>query len=68
MAKPTDCIRGTLDLVILETISLEPEHGWAIAKRVQQVFPYAFGTEATRKGIDKLDPSVDGHQHRSPGG
>jgi PadR family transcriptional regulator, regulatory protein PadR len=37
MAKPTDLIQGTLDLLILKTISLEPKHGWAIAKRIQQV-------------------------------
>lgn len=37
MAKPTDLAQGTLDLLILKTISLEPKHGWAIAKRIQQV-------------------------------
>lgn len=37
MAKPTDLVHGTLDLLILKTISLEPKHGWAIAKRIQQV-------------------------------
>jgi PadR family transcriptional regulator, regulatory protein PadR len=37
MAKSTDLVQGTLDLLILKTISLEPKHGWAIAKRVQQV-------------------------------
>src|SRR5438270_5814355 len=37
MAKPTDLVQGTLDLLILKTISLEPMHGWAIAKRIQQV-------------------------------
>jgi len=37
MAKPTDLVHGTLDLLILRTISLEPRHGWAIAKRIQQV-------------------------------
>ncbi len=37
MAKPTDLVQGTLDLLILKTISLEPQHGWAIAKRIQQV-------------------------------
>ncbi len=36
MAKPTDFVQGTLDLLILKTISLEPKHGWAIAKRIQQ--------------------------------
>jgi transcriptional regulator len=37
MGKPTDLVQGTLDLLILKTLSLEPKHGWAIAKRVQQV-------------------------------
>ncbi len=37
MAKPTDLVQGTLDLLILRTISHEPKHGWAIAKRIQQV-------------------------------
>ncbi|HEX4772695.1 MAG TPA: PadR family transcriptional regulator [Bryobacteraceae bacterium] len=36
MSKPSDLIQGTLDLLILKTISLEPKHGWAIAKRIQQ--------------------------------
>ena len=42
MAKPTDLVQGTLDLLILKTISLEPSHGWAIAKRIQQVSREAF--------------------------
>jgi PadR family transcriptional regulator len=37
MGKPTDLVQGTLDLLILKTISLEPKHGWAIAKRIQQI-------------------------------
>ena len=37
MSKPTDLVQGTLDLLILKTISLEPQHGWAIARRIQQV-------------------------------
>jgi len=37
MAKSTDLVQGTLDLLILKTIALEPKHGWAIAKRIQQV-------------------------------
>jgi transcriptional regulator len=37
MAKPTDLVQGTLDMLILRTISQEPKHGWAIAKRIQQV-------------------------------
>src|SRR5438128_12307005 len=37
MGKPTDLVQGTLDLLVLKTLSLEPKHGWAIAKRIQQV-------------------------------
>ena len=37
MGKPTDLVQGTLDLLILRTISLEPMNGWAIAKRIVQV-------------------------------
>ncbi|HXO18877.1 MAG TPA: PadR family transcriptional regulator [Thermoanaerobaculia bacterium] len=37
MGKPSDLVQGTLDLLILKTISLEPKHGWAIAKRIQQI-------------------------------
>jgi PadR family transcriptional regulator, regulatory protein PadR len=37
MAKPTDLVQGTLDLLILKTLSVDPMHGWAIAKRIQQV-------------------------------
>jgi PadR family transcriptional regulator PadR len=37
MGKPSDLVQGTLDLLILKTIMLEPKHGWAIAKRIQQL-------------------------------
>jgi len=37
MGKPSDLVQGTLDLLILKTVSLEAMHGWAIAKRIQQV-------------------------------
>jgi len=37
LGKPTDLVQGTLDLLILKTISLEPMNGWAIAKRIQQI-------------------------------
>jgi PadR family transcriptional regulator, regulatory protein PadR len=36
MGKPSDLIQGTLDLLILKTIALEPMHGWGIAQRIQQ--------------------------------
>lgn len=37
MSKPTDLVQGTLDLLILKTIALEPMHGWAIAQRIRQM-------------------------------
>src|SRR5436190_19287837 len=37
MSKPNDLVQGTLDLLILKVLSLEPKHGWAIAKRIQQI-------------------------------
>ena len=32
-----DLPQGTLDLLILKALSLEPQHGWAISERIQQV-------------------------------
>lgn len=37
MSKPTDLVQGTLDLLILKTIALEPLHGWAVAQRIRQM-------------------------------
>ncbi len=37
MSEDSDLIRGTLDLLILQTLILAPNHGWAIAQRIQQV-------------------------------
>ncbi len=37
MSKPTDLVQGTLDLLILKTLALEPMHGWGIAQRIHQV-------------------------------
>jgi PadR family transcriptional regulator PadR len=37
MSKPTDLVQGTLDLLILKILRLEPLHGWAISQRLKQV-------------------------------
>jgi len=37
VSKPTDLVQGTLDLLILKVIALEPMHGWAIAQRIHQM-------------------------------
>jgi transcriptional regulator len=36
-ADRVDLPQGTLDLLILRTLALEPQHGWAISERIQQV-------------------------------
>jgi len=36
-ATPADVLRGTLDLLILRTLTLEPMHGWGIMQRMQQI-------------------------------
>jgi transcriptional regulator len=37
MPPSPDLLQGTLDMLILKAIALEPEHGWAIAQRIHQV-------------------------------
>jgi transcriptional regulator len=37
MPKPVDLLQGTLDLLILKTLTREPLHGWGVAKRIQQL-------------------------------
>jgi len=37
LSKPTDLVQGTLDLLILKVVALEPMHGWAIAQRIKQM-------------------------------
>jgi transcriptional regulator len=37
VSKPTDLVQGTLDLLLLKILALEPLHGWAISQRLKQV-------------------------------
>ena len=47
MGEPnTDVIQGTLDMLILKTLSLEPMHGFGIARRVEQI----------SRGVFKVNP------------
>jgi len=34
---PADVLQGTLDLLVLKTLALQPMHGWGIAQRIQQM-------------------------------
>jgi transcriptional regulator len=53
MSKPTDLVQGTLDLLILKIIALEPMHGWAIAQRIRQM-----SGEVLQVGQSALYPSL----------
>jgi transcriptional regulator len=37
MPQTADLLQGTLDMLILKAIANDPQHGWAIAQRIQQV-------------------------------
>jgi PadR family transcriptional regulator PadR len=37
MSKPTDLIQGTLDLLLLKMLALEPMNGWMISQRLKQI-------------------------------
>ena len=49
----TDLLQGTLDLLILRTLALEPMHGWGIAQRIQQV-----SKDALQIGQGSLYPAL----------
>jgi DNA-binding PadR family transcriptional regulator len=56
-APNTDVIQGTLDMLILKTLSLEPMHGFGIARRIEQVSRGVFkvnpGSLLTRRGLER---------------
>ena len=37
MSRPSDLLQGTLDLLLLKILTLEPLHGWAVSQRLKQV-------------------------------
>jgi PadR family transcriptional regulator, regulatory protein PadR len=37
MSKPSDLVQGTLDLLVLKILTLQPLHGWALSQRLKQV-------------------------------
>jgi PadR family transcriptional regulator, regulatory protein PadR len=55
----SDVLRGTLDLLILRTLTLAPLHGWAISQRIQQ---FSRGTLDVNQG--SLYPALQRLEHR----
>ena len=37
MSKPPDLVQGTLDLLVLKILALQPLHGWALSQRLKQI-------------------------------
>jgi PadR family transcriptional regulator, regulatory protein PadR len=57
MSKPTDLVQGTLDLLILKVVALEPMHGWAVAHRIHQISSNVLqvGESALYPALHKLE-------------
>ena len=58
-ANSSDIVRGTLDLLILKALSLEPMHGWGIAQRIEQL-----SREALHVGQGSLYPALQRLEER----
>lgn len=56
---PNDVLRGTLDLLILKALSLEPMHGWAITQRLEQL-----SRDALHVGQGSLYPALQRLEER----
>jgi PadR family transcriptional regulator PadR len=59
MPPTSDLLQGTLDLLILRTLALEPMHGWGIAQRIQQV-----SKDALQIGQGSLYPALHRLEYR----
>jgi transcriptional regulator len=59
VADAANIMQGTLDLLILKALSLEPLHGWGISSRIQQLSGDAF-----RIGQGSLYPALHRHENR----
>lgn len=59
MAPSTDLLQGTLELLVLRTLALEPMHGWAIAQRIEQV-----SKNALQIGQGSLYPALHRLEYR----
>jgi PadR family transcriptional regulator, regulatory protein PadR len=53
ITKRLELPQGTLDLLILKTLALEPMHGWAVSERLQQI-----SNDALRVGQGSLYPAL----------
>ena len=59
MSRPSDLVQGTLDLLILKIVAIEPMHGWAIGLRLRQV-----SGEVLQVSDGSLYPALHKLEHR----
>jgi PadR family transcriptional regulator, regulatory protein PadR len=60
VTRSTDLLQGTVDLLILKVLSLEPMHGWAIAQRINQI-----SKEVLRVNQSALYPALHRLEHQA---
>jgi PadR family transcriptional regulator PadR len=58
-AARADMLQGTLDLLILKTVSLGPMHGWGVSQRIQQ-----FSSDVLQVNQGSLYPALHRLEHR----
>lgn len=59
MSKPSDLVQGTLDMLILKILALEPMNGWAISQRLKQISSDVLGVSD-----GSLYPALHKLEHR----
>jgi PadR family transcriptional regulator, regulatory protein PadR len=59
VSKPSDLMQGTLDMLILKILALEPLHGWAISQRLKQISSDVLGVSD-----GSLYPALHKLEHR----
>jgi hypothetical protein len=60
VSKPSDMVQGTLDMLILKILALEPLNGWAISQRLKQISSDVLGVSdgSLYPALHKLEPEV----------
>jgi transcriptional regulator len=59
VSKPTDLVQGTLDMLILKIVALQPLNGWAISQRLKQISSDVLGVSD-----GSLYPALQKLEHR----
>src|SRR5438067_13047762 len=59
MSKPSDLVQGTLDMLLLKIVALEPMNGWAISQRLKQISSDVLGVSD-----GSLYPALHKLEHR----